>query len=88
MNKKDKLRSVIREEVKKELNEGLAGAVIGYLAGVLADMFIKSKSGKKSTEPLSKVEKDFNEKLKQKYNTDPKFRELVDNLSKGTEYYI
>jgi hypothetical protein len=85
--KKDKLRSIIREEVKKELNEGLTGAIIGYLAGVLADMFIKSKSGKKSAEPLSKIEKDFNEKLKQKYNTDPKFRELVDNISKGTEYY-
>jgi hypothetical protein len=87
MTHKDKLRAIIREEVKKELNEGLAGAVIGYLAGVLADMFVNKSSSKgEKPEPVSKVEKEFVSKLQTKYNTDPKFREIVDDLSKGTRY--
>lgn len=67
------------------LNEGVAGAIIGYLAGVLADMFIKKSGGSKPEK--SKIEKDFENKLKVKYNTDPEFKAMVDKIKAGTEFY-
>ena len=88
MNKKDKLRAIIREEVKKELNEGARGAIIGYLAGVLVDFFMKKKS-KKSDMPeksLEELEKEMKDKLDSKYQSDPRFKKVVDDLMAGKTF--
>jgi hypothetical protein len=85
MKKKDKLRSIIREEVKKELvYEGAKGAIIGYLVGVLADFFFKKRDKSiSSTKTKEELEKELKTKLDRKYETDPKFREIVDTLMAG-----
>ena len=86
--KKDKLRAIIREEVKKELNEGTKGAIIGYLAGVLVDFFMKKKS-KKSEIPeksLEELEKEMKDKLDARYNSDLRFKKIVDDLMAGKTF--
>lgn len=90
MNKKDKLRAIIREEIKKELNEGAKGAIIGYLVGVLADFFLKRKS-KKPTEPTKsreELEAELKSKLDRRYETDPRFKQIVDDLMAGKKVDI
>jgi hypothetical protein len=87
MKDTEKLRLLIREEIKKEINEGAAGAIIGYLAGVLADLFLKNKKGKgPAPKPVDELEKEFTDKLQKKYNSDPKFREMVDAVQAGRRY--
>jgi hypothetical protein len=84
MKKKDKLRSLIREEVKKELNEGPAGAAIGYIVGVLVDLFMKRKPKSKTPEKSAdELERDFKAKLDRRYETDAKFKKLVDDIAAG-----
>lgn len=84
--KKSELKQVIREEIYSELQEGAAGAAIGYLVGVLVDFFLKkkpaanSKIKQKSSEEL---EKELRTKLDQKYKTDSKFKDLVDAIAAG-----
>lgn len=87
MNKKDKLRAIIREEIKKELNEGAKGAIIGYLVGVLADFFLKRKSTKSiPTKSKEELEAELKQKLDRRYETDPKFKKVVDDLMSGKTF--
>jgi|694.fasta_scaffold85760_5 hypothetical protein len=88
MKDTDKLRLLIREEIKKEINEGAAGAIIGYLAGVLADLFLKNKNGKSTKKSAETLEKEYAERLEKKYQSDPKFREMVDAIQAGRRYKV
>ena len=84
MNQVDKLRAIIREEIKRELNEGPKGAVIGYLVGVLADFFLSKKSKKQlPVKSREQLEKELKSKLTAKYDSDPEFRSIVDTLMSG-----
>jgi len=88
--KHTELRKIIREEIKKELDEGAKGAVLGYLAGVLVDFFTKKKPKKtdmpeKSAEEL---EKEMKDKLNRRYETDPRFKKIVDDLMAGKKIDI
>lgn len=88
----NKLRKIIREEVKNELkiqeiDSTLKGGAIGYLAGVLADFFLKKK--KTDSEPeksFDELQRELEIKLDDRYKTDPKFREVVDNILAGKKY--
>lgn len=87
MNKKDKLRVIIREEIKKELNEGAKGAIIGYLVGVLADFFLKKTSTKSvPSKSREELEAELKQKLDRRYETDPKFKKVVDDLMAGKTF--
>lgn len=89
MENTDKLRLFIREEVKKELHEGTKGAILGYLAGVLVDFFLRKKTTSKPKEPeksADELEKEFLGKLNKKYDTDPEFKEIVDGIMQGRKY--
>ena len=90
MYNKIKLRQIIREEIKKELQEGAKGAIIGYLAGVLVDFFSKKKSADKKypEKSLDQLEKEMKDKLDRKYDTDPKFKQIVDDLMAGKDISI
>lgn len=91
MYNKIKLRQIIREEIKKELQEGAKGAIIGYLAGVLVDFFTKKKPDQIKQVPeksLEELEKEMKDKLDRKYNTDPRFKQIVDDLMAGKDINI
>lgn len=86
MNNINKLRQIIREEIKNELQEGAKGAAIGYLAGVLIDFFSKKKGTKQYPEKsLEELEKEMKDKLNKRYDTDPKFKQVVDDIMSGKE---
>lgn len=88
MDNKNKLRQIVREEIKKELHEGTKGAIIGYLAGVLVDFFTKKKPDQIKQVPeksLEELEKEMKDKLDRKYNTDPRFKKIVDDLMSGKQ---
>lgn len=81
--KKSQLHKIIKEEINLELSEGLKGATIGYIVGVLIDFFIKKKKVKPTIKSKEQLEKELKQKLDAKYNTDPKFKELVDAIAAG-----
>lgn len=86
--KKSELQSLIREELKRETmlrESALKGGVIGYLAGVLADFLLSKKSTavKHTEKSADQLKKEMQVKLEKKYNTDPKFKELVDAIQAG-----
>ena len=87
MENTDKLRLIIREEIKKELHEGTKGAILGYLAGVLVDFFLNRKR-RIPAEPaeISAAEKKYKEKLEKKYTEDPEFKDIVDSLMAGKKF--
>lgn len=86
MKQEDKLRAIIREEIKLQLKEGAKGAAIGYIVGVLVDFFFKRNKGKKDSAPTKsadELEREFKEKLDRRYETDAKFKKLVDDIAAG-----
>lgn len=88
MNNTDKLRQVIREEIRKELHEGAKGAAIGYLVGVLVDFFMKKKSTDSEVpeKSVEELEKEMKDKLDRRYDTDPRFKKIVDDLIAGRTF--
>jgi len=88
--KHTELRKIIREEIKKELNEGAKGAVIGYLVGVLVDFFMNKKPKKPNVPQKSaeELEKEMKDKLNRRYETDPRFKKIVDDLMAGKKIDI
>jgi hypothetical protein len=83
--KKSELRKIIKEELSAELSikEGMAGGIIGYLVGALVDFLLKKKPKSIAGKSAAELEKDLKAKLDKKYNSDPKFKKLVDDIASG-----
>lgn len=92
----NKLREIIREEIKNQIklqeaetvaSSAFQGGIIGYLAGVLADFFLKRKKTTSAPEKsYDELQRELQKKLDDRYKTDPKFREIVDNIMSGKKY--